>query len=238
MPRMSGSGRPDEQFAVGDVFGRERDRHREDARTDARLSGGHPERRAAANREELGLGDRQVVEEETRRLAPHHAEIGKVGRRVADQKVVDVVLAGVDAGGKRSPRGRRLGRMRRGQRMQAARRGELRDVRQLAGLHPPRRAASGPSRRSQGSRASAWRGSTGALDRHAAASTPAVNAIASTRAVLRIIGEPIISAGGPGAGERIAPVRFEGPGTSLLYVACGALPRHRLRAAPDRPCAV
>ena len=64
-----------EELAVRHVFGRKRDRHREDARAHAGLAGRDPERRAAADREELRLRDRDVAEQEARRLAPHHPEI-------------------------------------------------------------------------------------------------------------------------------------------------------------------
>ena len=86
------------------------------------LPGRHPERGAAADRGQLRLRDREVVEEKLRRRPRDHAEVRQVGRRVADEEVVDVVLAGVDAGGERRPRGRRLWRMRRLQRRERRRR--------------------------------------------------------------------------------------------------------------------
>src|SRR5262249_13203907 len=79
----------------------------------------------------------EEIQDEARRRARHHPEIGEVGVGVADQEVVDVVLARIDAGGERRPRGRRFRRMRRAERLDAAAlRGELLQVRQLALVHP------------------------------------------------------------------------------------------------------
>src|SRR5262249_30986339 len=71
------------------------------------------------------------------RMPLDHAEIRQVCLRVADEEVVNVVLPGVDARRERRPRGRRLGRVRRPELLQtAAALRELRDVRQLAFVHP------------------------------------------------------------------------------------------------------
>ena len=114
MPRMSGSGRPASSSPFGtssggNVTGTVSTLERTPARPGRRP-------RTTCRRgcdEMLRLRDRDVVEEEARRLAAHHAEIGQVGRRVADEEVVDVVLARVDAGRERRPRRRRLRRVRR-----------------------------------------------------------------------------------------------------------------------------
>src|SRR3954467_6103625 len=67
----------------------------------------------------------------------HHAEIGQVRFRVANQEIVDVVLARVHAGGERRPGRGRFRRMRRAERADAAAaRRELLHVRQLALVHP------------------------------------------------------------------------------------------------------
>ncbi len=87
------------QLAVRHVFRRERHRHCQHAGADAGLARGDPERRAAANRLHDRFRDRNVVEDEARRFEMDHAEVGQVRSRVADKKVVDVVLAGVHAGG-------------------------------------------------------------------------------------------------------------------------------------------
>src|SRR4029079_2191233 len=64
------------------------------------------------------------------------AEIRQVRIGVADEEVVDVVLAGVDAGGEGRPRGRRLRRVRRLQGREPALLRQRADVRQLAFGHP------------------------------------------------------------------------------------------------------
>ena len=133
---MSGSGSPESSSPAGHVLGRERHRHGEDRRPHAGLAGRHPERRAAAQRRDLRLAERDVVEEEVGHLAPDHAEVGHVGLQVADEEVEDVVLAGVAAGGERRPRRRRFGRRGRLQPVEAALAGELLEVRQLAFAHP------------------------------------------------------------------------------------------------------
>ena len=127
-----------QHFAVRHVLGRIRHRHRQLARADARFAGGDPERRAAADRSDVRTRDRDVIEDESRRMAFDHAEIREVRARVADEKIVDVVLARVDAGGERGPRRRRFGRMRRAEFLhaRAAAAGELRHVRQLTLVHP------------------------------------------------------------------------------------------------------
>ena len=99
---------------------------------DAGAAGGDPERRAAADRVDLRLRDRHVAEQKPGRLAADHAEIGQVGGGIADQEVVDVVLARVDAGGKRGPRRRRLRRVRGAERIEAALIDQPLEVGQLA----------------------------------------------------------------------------------------------------------
>ena len=77
-----------------------------------------------------------VVEDEARRLARAPCR-DRAGRwRVADQEVVDVVLARVHAGRERGPRRRRLRRVRRAERRRRCRLRELLHVRQLAFVHP------------------------------------------------------------------------------------------------------
>ena len=93
VPRMSGSGRPDSispcgtssgGYVIGTVSMLDRTPER---------PASDPERRAAAQRLDDRTGDRHVVESESRRLARHHAEVGQIGAGVANQEVVDVVLA-------------------------------------------------------------------------------------------------------------------------------------------------
>jgi len=77
-----------------------------------------------------------VVEQKMRRLALHHRQVWQIRLRVAHQEVVDVVLAGIGAGGKRRPRRGRLGRMRGLEAMQPALRRQFREVGELAGRDP------------------------------------------------------------------------------------------------------
>ena len=95
-----------QHFAVRDGFRRERDGNREDAGSDAGLSGRNPERGGAPNRKQLRLRVGNVVEEESCWLSTYHAEIGQICVRIAHEKIVDVVLARVHAGRKRGPRRR------------------------------------------------------------------------------------------------------------------------------------
>ncbi len=130
-------GQAREQLAVRHRFRGERHGDGEDAGAHAGLARRHPEGSAAARRRQARPRDREVVEEEPRRLARHHREIGQVGLRIAHEKIVDVVLARVGARRERGPRGRGLRRMRRLETMEPALRGQLGEVGQLAGLDPP-----------------------------------------------------------------------------------------------------
>ena len=125
-----------QQLAVRHLFRRKGDRNGEDVGPHAGAPADDPEGRAAARRFELGLRDRKIAEQELRRRALHHPEVGQVGRRVADEEVVDVVLAGVHPGGERGPRRGRLRRVRGAERIRAPLMRELRDVRELALAHP------------------------------------------------------------------------------------------------------
>ena len=147
VPRMSGSGRPESMKPLatssgGNVTGTVRMSDRTPF-----AAGRHPEGGAAADRRQLRLRDGEVVEQELRRRARDHAEVRQVGRRVAHEKVVDVVLAGVDPGRERGPRRRRFGRVRGLERRRSRPASRARDVRQLA-LRPStgrRRCGSIPS---------------------------------------------------------------------------------------------
>ena len=108
-----GQGQAGEHLAVVDLLGRERDRHGEHDALDA-------VRRAVSQndvppRVEMIFGGFVGMrpQRNLRRLLPDHVEVGQVGVEVADQEVVDVVLARVDAGGEARPRRRRLGGLRR-----------------------------------------------------------------------------------------------------------------------------
>ena len=133
-----GQGKSGEQLAVGHVLGRKSHRYGEDTRPHAAPAGRHPERGAAANGQHPRSGDRKIVEQKLRRLAPDHSEIGQVSIRVADEKIVDVVLARVHTRRKRCPRRRRLRRVCRSQRMKATLRRQLRHIGKLALLDPTR----------------------------------------------------------------------------------------------------
>ena len=89
---MSGNGRPDEHLAGRHVFGRV-------VTGTVSMLDRTPARPAVTQKDvppriDLIIGrERNVVEDKARRLARDHSEVGQVGVRVADQKVVDVVLA-------------------------------------------------------------------------------------------------------------------------------------------------
>ncbi len=145
-----GQRKPGQQFTVLDVLRRERDRHGEQARPHAVLPGRDPERRAAADRRDHRLLDRQVVEQELRRRLLDDAEVRHVGLRVPHEEVEDVVLARVGPGRERRPRRRGLRRMARLEAVEPALGRELRE-RRAAGPRPSTaRSARGPSRRSRG----------------------------------------------------------------------------------------
>ena len=127
---------PRQQFAVLDVLRGKRDRHRQQARPHAGPAGGDPERRAAADRLNLRLLDRDVVEQELGGHLLDDAQIGHVGFRVAHEEVEDIVLARVHAGRKRRPRHRRFRRMSCAERGEGALRGKLREIREPALRHP------------------------------------------------------------------------------------------------------
>src|SRR5438105_4172777 len=84
----------------------------------------------------FGFRDREVVEEEFGRRPRDHAQIRQVGRRIANEKVVDIVLAGVHTRRERRPRGRRFRRMRRLERIETTLLRKLRDIWQLALGYP------------------------------------------------------------------------------------------------------
>ncbi len=95
-----GERQPGEEFAIGHVLRRERGWDGQLARPDARTPGHHPERCAPAQRRDRRYCDRKVVEQEPGRIPVHHPEIRHVRLRIADEKVVDAVFAGIRARGK------------------------------------------------------------------------------------------------------------------------------------------
>ena len=131
-----GQRQPGEQLPVLDVFGREGDGHGEQARPDAVLPGRDPERRAAADGRDHRPFNRQVVEQELRRLLLHDAEVRHVGLRIPHEEIENVVLAGVGAGRERRPRGGGFRRMARLEAVETALCREPGQVGQLACGHP------------------------------------------------------------------------------------------------------
>ena len=132
---MSGRGRPAEHLAVVQLLGRERDGHGQDDALDAVAPRG-PRRTSRRAWRRSSASRRDEAPEELRRLLPDHVEVGEVGLEVADQEVVDVVLARVDAGGEARPGRGRLGGLGRAQHRERALVRERLQVRQLALVHP------------------------------------------------------------------------------------------------------
>ena len=83
VPRRVRQRQARQQFAVRDLLGRERDRHREDAAAHAGAAGRDPERRAAANRDDLRPANRNPVEQElaAARGAPCRDRAGRCSYR-------------------------------------------------------------------------------------------------------------------------------------------------------------
>ena len=133
-----------EHLAVVQLLRREGHRHREDHAVDAVGRRRLPEGRAAAHGGDLRLLRRDEAPQELRRLPAHHVQVGHVrhetARRivleVADQEVVDAVLARVDARREARPRRRRLRGLRRLEPREGALVRERLEVRQLALVHP------------------------------------------------------------------------------------------------------